>query len=101
MNNGFQITQDDIETVLQSYGVTYSQESLEKISELIEDSEVSSAAMSVDYSEGESDDDILDKQTEAAYDEIAKQLFKLNIITKEQVLANGNTLILDSFFDFF
>lgn len=51
--------------------------------------------MSVDIDAEEDDDSIMNKQTDAAYDEIAWQLYQAGKITKEQIQKYGNPIILD------
>lgn len=93
---GFTISDEDIRTVLESHNVFFSDEKIEEIMAGIDDNEVQEAAFSVDYNEEEDDCDILDKQTEAAYDEIAKQLYELEYLTKEDILQYGNPVILNA-----
>jgi ribosomal protein L16 Arg81 hydroxylase len=94
MNQGFEITQDDIENVLVSHGKNFTQEEIESIAEGIDDDIVASAVFAVEYDEEMSDEEILDKQTEAAYDEIASQLYENGVLTKEDVLKYGNPNII-------
>lgn len=93
MSMGFQITQDDVETVLGSYNVTIPSD-MEDIMSMIDDAEISQAALSVDIDPDDDDEEILMKQTEAAYDEIAWQLYEEGFITKEQIKLYGNTDLL-------
>lgn len=50
--------------------------------------------MSVDFGEEEDWDNVLDKQTDAAYDEIALQLLRAGVINDEQIKAYGNKELL-------
>jgi uncharacterized Fe-S cluster-containing radical SAM superfamily protein len=99
MSLGFQITQDDIRNVLNNYQVKYTKEQLEEISSLIDDGLVEEVAISIDFTiDFEidfNDEEILNKQTDAAYDEIARQLYELNYISKEQIEIYGNIKILE------
>lgn len=89
----FQITQDDVETVLDSYNASYTNR-IDEIMDMIDDSEVSNAALSVDIDPYDDDEETLMKQTEVAYDEIAWQLYKEGFITKNQIQLYGNTDLL-------
>lgn len=86
----FQITQEDVLNVLNSYQVTGFD--IEEVMVIIDDDQVSSAALSADIDDD--DETTLENQTQVAYDEIAKQLFDAGYITKEQVKKFGNTAIL-------
>lgn len=94
MNMGFQISEEDIINVLNSHQVTLS-DSIDNIMSIIDDDKVSNAALSVDIDAEEDDDSIMNKQTDAAYDEIAWQLYQAGKITKEQIQKYGNPIILD------
>lgn len=94
MNMGFQISEEDIINVLNSHQVTLS-DSIDNIMSIIDDDKVSNAALSVDIEAEEDDDSIMNKQTDAAYDEIAWQLYQAGKITKEQIQKYGNPIILD------
>lgn len=94
MNMGFQISEEDIINVLNSHQVTLS-DSIDNIMSIIDDDKVSKAALSVDIDAEEDDDSIMNKQTDAAYDEIAWQLYQAGKITKEQIQNYGNPIILD------
>ena len=89
----FEITQDDVFNVLSSYNVEI-KDSIESIMEVIDDVEISSAALSIDFDESEDNEDILFKQTEAAYDEIAWQLYQAGFIQKSNVEKYGNINLL-------
>lgn len=93
MSMEFQITQDDVETVLRSYNASYTNR-IDEIMDMIDDSEVSNAAMSVDIDPYDDDEETLMKQTEVAYDEIAWQLYKEGFITKNHIQLYGNTDLL-------
>lgn len=93
MSMEFQITQDDVETVLDSYNASYTNR-IDEIMDMIDDSKVSNAALSVDIDPYDDDEETLMKQTEVAYDEIAWQLYKEGFITKNQIQLYGNTDLL-------
>lgn len=93
---GFTISDDDIRSVLKNHQVYFSDEKIDDIMTCIDDAEVQEAAFSVDFNEAEDNCDILDKQTDAAYDEIAKQLYELKYLTKEDILEYGNPAILNA-----
>lgn len=93
MTMSFEITQDDVLNVLNSYNVKLPF-NMEEIMSIIDDENVSQAALSVDIGDEEDDEEVIDKQTEAAYDEIAWQLFQSNFINKKQIEKYGNTLLL-------
>lgn len=94
-NYGFEISVDDIENVLNSHKVDFTPKDLVSYSELIDYDVVSDAAMNVDFSKEEDWSDVLDKQTEAAYDEIALQLLRAGVISDEQVKVYGNKDLLN------
>lgn len=89
MNMSFQITEDDIMNVLDSHNVDL-KDSIECVMEIIDDNEIDNAALSVDIGPEDDDDDILMKQTDAAYDEIAWQLFQAGFISENQISKYGN-----------
>lgn len=93
MSMGFQITEDDVQTVLDSYN-TVTNESMEEVMSIIDDNAVSEAALSVDIDPDDDDEEILMKQTEAAYDEIAWQLYQQGYINQKQIEVYGNTDLL-------
>lgn len=94
MSIGFEISQDDVLNVLSSYNVEI-KDDIDEIMIIIDDDEISDVAMSVDFTEDEDDEDILMRQTEAAYDEIAWQLFKAGFISEEQIDKYGNRLLIE------
>lgn len=85
----FQITEDDVVNVLNSHNVDL-EDSMESVMLMIDDVEIDKAALSVDIDPEDDDNDILMKQTEAAYDEIAWQLFQAGFITENQISKYGN-----------
>lgn len=93
MSMGFQITQEDVEVVLGSYNATIPSD-MEEIMSIIDDVEISEAALSVDVDSDEDEEEVLMKQTEVAYDEIAWQLYQEGYITKKQIKLYGNTDLL-------
>lgn len=93
MSMGFQITESDVTNVLDSHNVDIPAD-MEDIMSMIDDAEVESAALSVDIDPDDDEDLIFLNQTEAAYDEIAWQLYKAGFISKEQISKYGNTDIL-------
>lgn len=93
MSMEFQITQDDVEAVLDSYNISYDNR-IEEIMEMIDDVEVSKAALAIDIDPYDDNEETLLKQTEAAYDEIAWQLYQEGFITKKQIEQYGNTDLL-------
>lgn len=86
----FQITQDDVENVLASHNVSYDDATMDDIMAAIDDGEISYAALCVDVDLDDDDDDVLEKQTEAAYDEIAWQLYQGGFIQEWQIEKYGN-----------
>lgn len=94
MSIGFEISQDDVLNVLSSYNVEI-KDQIDDIMVIIDDDEISEVAMSIDFSEDEDDSEILMKQTEAAYDEIAWQLFQAGFITEGQIDKYGNRLLIE------
>ena len=94
MSIGFEISQDDVLNVLSSYNVEV-KDDIDDIMVIIDDEEISQVAMSVDFTEDEDDSEILMKQTEAAYDEIAWQLFQAGFIQEFQIEKYGNRLLID------
>lgn len=94
MSIGFEISQDDVLNVLSSYNVEM-KDDIDDIMVIIDDEEISQVAMSVDFTEDEDDSEILMKQTEAAYDEIAWQLFQAGFIQEFQIEKYGNRLLID------
>ncbi len=93
-NYGFEVSVDDIKNVLNSHKVDFAPEDLRSYSELIDYDAVSDVAMNVDYGESEDWDDVLDKQTNAAYDEIALQLLRAGVVSDERVNLYGNKELL-------
>lgn len=93
MSMGFEITQDDVEIVLDNYN-TVTNQTIEDIMAMIDDNAVSKAALSVDINPEDDDEEILLKQTEAAYDEIAWQLYQQGFINQKQIEIYGNTDLL-------
>lgn len=93
---GFTISDDDVRTVLENHHVFFSDEKIEEIMSGIDDNQVQDAAFSVEFDEKEDNCEILDKQTEAAYDEIAKQLYQQEYLKKEDILKYGNPVILNA-----
>lgn len=93
MSMGFQVTDDDIINVLNSHNAEVP-EDIEEVMAIIDDVEIEKEALSIDI---DSDDDeyILMKQTEAAYDEIAWQLYQAGFITEKQIEKYGNVNILN------
>lgn len=85
----FQITEDDVVNVLNSHNVDL-EDSMESVMLMIDDVEIDKAALSIDIDPEDDDNDILMKQTEAAYDEIAWQLFQAGFITENQISKYGN-----------
>lgn len=67
---------------------------MKDIFDLIDDDEVSDYALSAEFDEEESDEDILNKQIECAYDNIALQLYREGVIPKENIEKYGNSAIL-------
>lgn len=94
MNLGFEITKQDIENVLNSYGEKVNKKELEDISINIDDELVAREALFVDFDCEMSEEDILEKQTDAAYDEIARQLYCNGVLTKEAISKYGNISII-------
>lgn len=93
-NLGFQITDEDVENVLTSYSVnSVDEDKIREIMSKIDDDLVSSAALSVEFLMDEDDEDILNRQTEAAYNEIARQLKDLGYIGIKNQTKFGNKLI--------
>lgn len=89
----FQITEDDVLNVLTSHNVKVPS-NMEEIMSMIDDAEIAQAALSVEINEDEDEDEIMDKQTDAAYNEIAWQLLQAGFISKEQISAYGNSVLL-------
>ena len=81
----YQLTQQDVQAVLESYNV--SNYDIQKIMIVMDDDAIAKACQ-------ESEDET--QQMEIAYDEIAKQLYQQNYITKEQVQEFGNVAILNT-----
>lgn len=81
----YQLTQQDVQAVLESYNV--SNYDIQKIMIVMDDDAIAKACQ-------ESEDET--QQMEIAYDEIAKQLYQQNYITKEQVQEFGNIAILNT-----
>lgn len=92
--SGFELTNEDIETVLSNYGVVLTAVQLSEVFGLVDAVETSNAALAVDFEEGEDDETILNRQTEAAYDEIAAQLVSLKVLSVADIEAGGNTNLL-------
>ena len=80
----YQLTQQDVQAVLESYNV--SNYGIQHIMVIMDDDAIAKACQ-------ESEDET--QQMEIAYDEIAKQLYQQNYITKEQVQEFGNVAILN------
>lgn len=80
----YQLTQQDVQAVLESYNV--SNYDIQQIMVIMDDDAIAKACQ-------ESEDET--QQMEIAYDEIAKQLYQQNYITKEQVQEFGNVAILN------
>lgn len=80
----YQLTQQDVQAVLESYNV--SNYDIQKIMIVMDDDAIAKACQ-------ESEDET--QQMEIAYDEIAKQLYEQNYISKEQVQEFGNVAILN------
>jgi hypothetical protein len=96
MSLGFEITQDDVLNVLKSHqsSKSFIEKNIDDIMSMIDDDEILSAVFAYDYDEYKTDEEILTDQTEIAYNEIAKQLYELNYITKEQIEKFGNKNII-------
>lgn len=94
MSMGFQVTDDDIKNVLNSHNAEMP-EDIGEVMCIIDDVEIEKAALSVDIDPDDDDDYIFIKQTEAAYDEIAWQLFKSGFITDKQIEKYGNSKLLN------
>lgn len=90
----FELTKDDIANVLTNYNISYDENLLNEISDLIDDNKVIDAAMSATIEE--SDERTLINQIEVAYDEIASQLHDLNYIKDEDIIKYGNKDIVES-----
>lgn len=88
----FEINKDDIITVLESHHVSLKGKKLQDATNSIDDDSVLDAVLSVDFDMN--DEDILDKQLEAAYDEIAKQLYENGYIKDLDIAKYGNPTIL-------
>lgn len=93
-NMAFGISQDDVENVLYSYGVSPSNLDMDAVMSIIDDDMVADMALRADFNMDDSDDEILNKQTELAYGEIAKQLFTAGFIKKENVEKFGDKNII-------
>ena len=90
---GFQITEEDVVNVLKSHNAFNAHDiNMEDIMSMIDDDEISKAALDEDIDD---DEVTLTKQTDVAYDVIAKQLLNFGYITVEQVKEYGNVAILD------
>lgn len=94
MSIGFEISQDDVLNVLSSFNIDV-KEDIEDIMLVIDEDEISDVAMKVDFSEAEDDSEILMKQTEVAYDEIAWQLFQAGFIQENHIDKYGNRLLIE------
>lgn len=92
MSIGFEISQDDVLNVLSSFNVEV-KEDIEDIMLVIDEDEISDVAIKVDFSEDDSE--ILMKQTEVAYDEIAWQLFQAGFIQENHIDKYGNRLLIE------
>lgn len=93
--NGFEISNDDIDNVLARYGVVLAPGALEDAYDQVDADAVARVALSVDIAEGEDDEDVLARQTDAAYDDIAAQLVERGIIPLQAVVKAGNKGLLD------
>lgn len=94
MNLAFTITEDDIINVLNNHNIKFNQTKLEEILEIIDDNQVSESALNIDMDVNDDDISILDKQTEEAYNEIARQLYKSGYLSKDDIKDYGNPMIL-------
>lgn len=88
----FEISKEDIITVLESHNVFLKGKKLQEATDSIDDDSVADAALSVDFDMN--DDDILDNQLEAAYDDIAKQLYENGYLKDTDIAKYGNPAIL-------
>ena len=94
MSMGFQINDDDILNVLSSHNAQ-TPENLDEVMAIIDDEQIEKAALSVDIDPDDDEDYIFIKQTEAAYDEIAWQLYQSGFITEKEIEKYGNSKLLD------
>lgn len=95
MSHAFEMSEYDVENVLELHQVKYTEKSLEQMMSIIDENEVTEAALSAIFDENDADDAILEKQTETAYEEIAWQLFKAGFIKKRQIEKFGNKELLN------
>lgn len=76
MSFAFQVTEDDFDLVLVRFNSTLSVARRAEAWSSIDIQAVETAALSVDYSEGEDDESILSRQTDAAHQDITRQLIQ-------------------------
>ena len=94
MSMAFEVTQHDVSHVLNSHNVEVPSD-MDEVMAIIADSEIEKAALSVDIDPDDDEDYIFIKQTEAAYDEIAWQLYQAGFITEQQIDKYGNPNLLN------
>ena len=90
----FEITDQDLATVMARYGLKPSQDELEAVYDRIDASRVAKVALSIDFAGTEDDETILERQTEAAYDEVTAQLVQQGLVPLGTVVKTGSESLL-------
>ena len=90
----FQVTDEDMDNVLRRYGAASTPQSVDEAMSELDLVAVEQAALAVSFEDGDDDESVLGRQTEAAMDEVAAQLLKVGTLCLDNIVRANNTSLL-------